>query len=208
MKRHMTRKSKSLLSLVPLSCMVVPIRNLVNIVMASTRGKIPDSSKNSSREVSISSTMLSKPYHKRVIKTSPKFDIAIIWIDIWDTQSKKNSKMIINRCFNVGKHIATIWGANMNSDVLQYKNCWKWEHSIFVCRIQGSKCTKCNGLHKSEHHHQFAWCCKVNFKTNSPRLETKQGKPCSYSFKCSNCKGDYQVNSNLCPFWKHRFNRK
>jgi len=52
--------------------------------------------------------MSSKPYHKRVIKTFPKFDIAIIWIDIWDTQSEKNGKMMINRCFNVGKHIATI----------------------------------------------------------------------------------------------------
>ena len=43
-----------------------------------------------------------------------------------------------------------------------------------VCRIQGVKCVKCNGPHKSEHHCQFAWCCKANEKTNPSRLETKK----------------------------------
>jgi len=53
----------------------------------------------------------------RVIKVSPKSDMSIIWIDIWDIQSGTNAKMLINRCFNVGKYIATIWGANMNPEV-------------------------------------------------------------------------------------------
>jgi len=44
----------------------------------------------------------------RVIKTSPRSDIAVIWIDVWDTQSRKNGKMLINRCFNIRRHIATI----------------------------------------------------------------------------------------------------
>jgi len=35
---------------------------------------------------------MSKP---RVIKVSPKSDIAIVWIDIWDVQSGKNAKMLI-----------------------------------------------------------------------------------------------------------------
>jgi len=33
----------------------------------------------------------------RVIKVSPKSDIAIVWIDIWDTQNGNNAKKIINR---------------------------------------------------------------------------------------------------------------
>ena len=53
----------------------------------------------------------------RVIKVSPKSDMAIIWIDIWDVQSGSNAKMLINRCFNVGRYIATIRGANMNPGV-------------------------------------------------------------------------------------------
>jgi len=52
-------------------------------------------------------------------------DIAIVWIDIWDAQSSKKAKMLINRYFNVGRHIATICGANMNPDVSQCKNYWK-----------------------------------------------------------------------------------
>ena len=77
-----------------------------------------------------------------------------------------------------------------------------------MCWIQGAKCVKCNGPHKSEHHREFGWCCKANAKTNPPRLETKKGKPCPHTFKCSNCKGDYQADSNTCSFWRHHFNRE
>ena len=106
-------------------------------------------------------SLASKP---RVIKVSLKSDMSIVWIDIWDVQSRSNAKMLINRCFNVGRYIATIQGANMNPGIPQCKNCWKWGHATFLCRIQGSKCIKYNGLHKSEHHRKFGWCCKVNDK--------------------------------------------
>jgi len=66
--------------------------------------------------------LASKP---RVIKVSPKSDMAIIWIDIWNTQSSSKARSLINRRFNGGSFIATIHGANMNPRVLQYKNCWK-----------------------------------------------------------------------------------
>ena len=136
----------------------------------------------------------------RVIKALPKSDMAVIWFDIWDIKSSVRAKCLINRCFNVGNHIATIRGANMNSDVFQYKNCWKWDHTTFTYQAQGSRCIKCNRLHKVEHYQHFAWCCKAKFKTNSPYIETKQGKPYPYSFKCLNCKSDYQTNSNTCSF--------
>ena len=150
-------------------------------------------------------SLASKP---RVIKVSPKSDMAIIWIDVWDIQSGQNAKLLINRCFNVGKYITTIRGANMNPGVPQCKNCWKWGHSTHSCHIQGAKCVKCNGPHKTEHHREFGWCCKANAKTNPPRLETKKGEPCPHTFKCSNCKGEHQADSNDCPFWKHHFNRE
>ena len=142
-------------------------------------------------------SLASKP---QVIKVSPKSDMAIVWIDIWDVQSGQNAKLLINRCFNMGNYIATIREANMNPGVLQCKNCWKWGHFTFSCRIQGAKCVKCNSPHKSEYHREFGWCCKANAKINPPRLETKKGEPCPHSFKCSNCKGDHQADSNSCPF--------
>jgi len=77
-------------------------------------------------------SLTSKP---RVIKVSLKSDMLIVWIDIWDVQSGSNAKMLINRYFNVGSYIATIWGANMNSGILQCKNCWKWGHATFSCRV-------------------------------------------------------------------------
>lgn len=65
-------------------------------------------------------SLASKP---RVIKVSPKSDIAIVWIDIWDVQSGQNAKLLINRCFNIGNYITTVRGANMNPGVSQCKNC-------------------------------------------------------------------------------------
>jgi len=132
--------------------------------------------------------LASKP---RVIKVSPKSDMLIVWIDIWDFQSGKKAKCLINQCFNFGGYIATICGANMNPGMPQCKNCWRWSHATFSCRIQESKYIKYNGPHKSENHHEFGWCCKVNKKLNPPRLETKRGEPCPHSFKCSNCRGDH-----------------
>ena len=81
--------------------------------------------------------------------------MSIIWIDIWDIQSGSRAKGLINHCFNIRRYIATIRGANMNPRVTQCKNCWKWKHSTFSCRIQGSKCVRCNNPHKLENHHEF-----------------------------------------------------
>ena len=149
-------------------------------------------------------TLASKPH---VIKVSSKSDMVIIWINIWDIQSGSKAKTLINQCFNVGKFIMTVRGANINPRVPQCKDCWKWGHFTFSCRIQEAKYVKCNRLHKSENHCEFGWCCKANSKMNPPRLETKKGKLCPHSFKCSNCWGDHQADSNSCPFWRHRFNR-
>ena len=66
--------------------------------------------------------LTSKPH---IIKVSPKSDMAIIWIDIWNTQNSNNAKKIINRCFNIESVITTVRGTNMNSGVSQCKNCWK-----------------------------------------------------------------------------------
>jgi len=34
--------------------------------------------------------------------------MAVIWMNIWDSQSGTKVKCLINRCFNVGQQIATI----------------------------------------------------------------------------------------------------
>ena len=66
--------------------------------------------------------LVSKPC---IIKVSPKSDMAIIWINIWNVQSGSKVKRLINRCFNIESFIATIRGANMNLGIPQYKNCWR-----------------------------------------------------------------------------------
>ena len=138
-----------------------------------------------------------------IIKVSPKSNIAIIWLNIWDVQSSSNTKGLINRYFNIRSYIATIHRENMNPEILQCKNCQKQSHATFSYRIQGSRYVKCNSPHKSEYHHQFIWCYKTNFKTNSPRFKTKQDKLCLHTFKSANCKDDHQANLNLCSFWKY-----
>ena len=58
-----------------------------------------------------------------IIKASPKLDIAVVWIDIWDSQNGSLAKNIINCCFNIGQFIMTIQGMNMNLGIPQCKNC-------------------------------------------------------------------------------------
>ena len=144
----------------------------------------------------------------QLIKVSPKSNMAIVWIDMWDTQRGSNARKIINRKFNVGNIIAMVRGANMNPDIPQCKNCWKWGHTAGICCIQGSKCAKCNGPHLTEHYHDFVWCCKANDKINLPRLEIKKSEPCPHSFKCLNYKSSHLANSNDYFFWKHHFDKK
>ena len=43
-----------------------------------------------------------------IIKVFLKSDVVIVQIDIWDIQSKANTKTLINRLFNIRKHFATI----------------------------------------------------------------------------------------------------
>ena len=94
-------------------------------------------------------TLASKPC---IIKASPKSDKAVVWMDIWDSQSSSCVKNIINQQFNIGRFIATVHRMNINSGVPQCKNCWKWEYSILSCRSYISRCTKCYGAHETEHH--------------------------------------------------------
>ena len=54
----------------------------------------------------------------RIVKVSPKSDIAIIWINIWDAQSSSKAKILINQWFNIKRFITTIQDANMNPDIL------------------------------------------------------------------------------------------
>jgi len=49
--------------------------------------------------------LASKP---RVIKVSPKSDMSIVWIDIWDTQNSFKARTIINRRFNVRSFIVIV----------------------------------------------------------------------------------------------------
>ena len=144
----------------------------------------------------------------RIIKASPKFDIVIIWFDIQDTQSSSKVKLLINHSFNLGKYITTIRATNMNLDIPQYHNCWKQGHLTFSCRAHSSKYQKYSGPHKLEHHRDLAWCCKVNPKLNLSHLETTQGLPCSYSFKCLNCKDNHMANDYKCLFLRNCFNRE
>ena len=94
-------------------------------------------------------TLISKLH---VIKASPKLDMAVIWINIWDAQSGSKTKGIINRCFNVDSQIVTVQDTNMNPGIPQCKNCWKWEHIIFSYHIHRAKHIKCNRPHKLEHY--------------------------------------------------------
>ena len=144
--------------------------------------------------------MVSLATKPRVIKVLPKSDMAIMQIDIQDSQNGSKAKLLVNYFFNFGQYIATIRGINMNPGILQCYNCQKWGHSTFLCRANSLRFQKYSDLHRLEYHRDMAWYCKANPKTNLPRLETRQGKPCPHSFKCINCKGEHLANNHSYLF--------
>ena len=99
--------------------------------------------------------LASKPH---IIKASPspKSDMVVVWLDIENSQSGSLVKNIINCCFNIGHFITTIKGTNMNPDILQCKNCWKWGHSTLSCHSYISRCAKYYGAHTTKHHREKA----------------------------------------------------
>ena len=50
-------------------------------------------------------TLASKPC---IIKVSPKSNKAVVWVDIWNSQSGSAAKNIINHHFNIGCFATTI----------------------------------------------------------------------------------------------------
>ena len=138
--------------------------------------------------------LILKPW---IIRVSSKSDMAMVWINIWDSQNGSKAKSIINQWFNIGQYITIVYGININPRVLQYKNCWKWSYSTLAYWAHRSRCVKCNGPHNTEHHRKIAWCCKENLKTNPPRFKMKKGEPCSHVFMCINCKGSTKQTAIL-----------
>jgi len=65
-------------------------------------------------------TLSSRP---RIIRASRNSDMAVIWVNIWDSQNGTKAKTLINRSFNFGRHIATVRGTSMNPGVPQCHNC-------------------------------------------------------------------------------------
>ena len=62
--------------------------------------------------------LMSKPY---VIKASPKSNMAIVQINIWNAQRRANAKHLIKRLFNIGKYITTVEETSINPGISQYK---------------------------------------------------------------------------------------
>ena len=76
--------------------------------------------------------LVSKPC---IIQVSPKSDMAIIWINIWNMQNGTNTKKVINWRFNISSFITTVQSVNMNPGIPQCKNYWKWGYIGGVCHI-------------------------------------------------------------------------
>ena len=109
-----------------------------------------------------------------IIKASSKFNMAVIWIDIWDLQNGMNAKYLINRNFNIELYIIMIRGININSSIPQYKNCWKWGNITFICCMHRAKCQKCNGLHKLKHYRDMVYVVATTCHSRTNDLTTSK----------------------------------
>jgi hypothetical protein len=131
------------------------------------------------------------PSPPRITRNTKDSDSCTVWFDLWDLQNGKWAVPLVNRHINIGGWTSTIWATSMHPGVPQCHNCWRWGHPMHKCYAHVPCCPKCGGTHCLENHRSHGSCCKAHPKMNPPQEAMAPGEPCTYTFKCLNCKGDH-----------------
>jgi hypothetical protein len=139
----------------------------------------------------------------RVIKSKGSNDMAVIFLDVWDSQNGINTKDVVNKVYHIGGKLIRIEYACPREFVPQCQKCWAWNHGTKACRLNHYRCPKCNGGHKEENHNMFAECCGEERKKNNGIISN-----CTHDPKCRNCGDIHASNDFSCVFNLNKHNKK
>jgi hypothetical protein len=138
----------------------------------------------------------------RVIRSKGSNDMAVVFMDVWDSQNGFNTSNIVNKMYHLGGKLIHIEYARPREFVPQCQKCWLWTHSTKGCRINHQKCARCHGGHQTENHNMYGYCC------NEERKKLGHPVKCEHKARCVNCKGEHKSNSFKCIYKKHQNNSK
>jgi hypothetical protein len=139
----------------------------------------------------------------RVIKSKGSNDMAVAFLDVWDSQNSINTKDIVNKMYHIHGKLVRIEYARPREFVPQCQKCWAWTHGTKACRLNHYRCPKCNGGHKEENHNLFADCCNEECKKSDGNTII-----CSHEPRCRNCGEQHSANDYGCIFNLNKHNRK
>jgi hypothetical protein len=94
-----------------------------------------------------------------VIRSKGSNDMAVVFMDIWDSQNGINSRNLVNKVYHIGGKLIRVEYARPREFVLQCQKCWKWNHGTKACRLNHVKCARCGAGHRVENHNQHSTCC-------------------------------------------------
>jgi hypothetical protein len=136
-----------------------------------------------------------------IIRSKGSNDMAVVFMDIWDSQNGINSKNLVNKVYHIGGKLIRVEYARPREFVPQCQKCWKWNHGTKACRLNHIKCARCGAGHRVENHNQHTTCCSEIRKQTDDRVE------CAHKIWCLNCKGEHMANDKKCVYKRHENNR-
>jgi hypothetical protein len=138
----------------------------------------------------------------RVIKSKGSNDMAVVFLDVWDSQNGINMKDVVNKMYHICGKLVRIEYARPREFVPQCQKCWAWTHGTKACCLNHYRCPKCNGGHREENHNMFAECCSEERKINGFISN------CTHTSKCRNCGDNHAANDYSCVYNLNKHNRK
>jgi hypothetical protein len=136
-----------------------------------------------------------------VVRSKGSNDMAVAFMDIWDSQNGINSRDLVNKVYHIGGKLIKVEYARPREFVPQCQKCWKWNHGTKACRLNHVKCARCGAGHRIENHNHYATCCSEIRKQTDDRID------CAHKLRCLNCKGEHVANDKKCVYKRHENNR-
>ncbi|KAF7760454.1 hypothetical protein Agabi119p4_11130 [Agaricus bisporus var. burnettii] len=70
-----------------------------------------------------------------VVKSKGSNDMAVAFMDVWDSKSGIRTKNLVNKVYHIGGKLIKVEYAKQREFVPQCQKCWKWDHGTSRCRI-------------------------------------------------------------------------
>jgi hypothetical protein len=136
-----------------------------------------------------------------VVRSKGLNDMAVVFMDVWDSQNGFHMCNIVNKIYHIGGKLIKVEYARPREFVPQCQKCWRWNHSTKGCHLNHERCARCGGGHCTANHNFHVTCC------GEERKKTGIVGKCQHKLQCINCKGEHLSNDKKCVYKHHENDR-